>query len=271
MYRKLFLTVLPLMAALILSVACTPTQPEASSSSPPAATAADPEEAAFAEQRERMVIETIQARGISDERVLEAMRTVPRHLFVPEEQRGHAYGDYPLPIGFGQTISQPYIVALMTELLELQPGDRVLEIGTGSGYQAAILASIPDLEVYSVEIVPELAQRAQQLLQDLEYQVNAIQGDGYYGWAEHAPFDAIIVTAAPDHVPPPLLDQIADGGRMVIPVGPPGGYQSLWKLVRELGGELKAYNMGGVAFVPLTGAGVEEHDAEGGYEWPFPR
>jgi len=185
MYRKLFLTVLPLMAALILSVACTPTQPEASSSSPPAATAADPEEAAFAEQRERMVIETIQARGISDERVLEAMRTVPRHLFVPEEQRGHAYGDYPLPIGFGQTISQPYIVALMTELLELQPGDRVLEIGTGSGYQAAILASIPDLEVYSVEIVPELAQRAQQLLQDLEYQVNAIQGDGYYGYRKN--------------------------------------------------------------------------------------
>jgi protein-L-isoaspartate(D-aspartate) O-methyltransferase len=230
------------------------------------------EEESPAERRERMeLIETIQRRGIADERVLQAMRSVPRHLFVPAEQRDHAYGDYPLPIGFGQTISQPYIVALMTEMLELQPGDRVLEVGTGSGYQAAILASIPDIEVYSIEIVPELAQRAQEMLERLGYEVHTEQADGYYGWPEVAPFDAIIVTAAPDHVPPPLLEQMADGGRMVIPVGPPGGYQTLWKFVRDEQGQLQAFNMGGVAFVPLTGAGVQSHEHEGGYEWPFPR
>ncbi len=211
-----------------------------------------------------MVLETIIRRGITDEMVLEAMRTVPRHLFVQEEQRDAAYGDFPLPIGFNQTISQPYIVALMTELLELQPGDRVLEVGTGSGYQAAILAAIPDVEVYSVEIIPQLAQSASEQLHDLGYQVNCREGDGYYGWEEHAPFDAIIVTAAPDHVPPPLVDQLTEGGRMVIPVGPPGGYQTLWKFVKEPGGELRAYNMGGVAFVPLTGLGT------GGNEWPTP-
>ncbi|HIE39013.1 MAG TPA: protein-L-isoaspartate(D-aspartate) O-methyltransferase [Anaerolineales bacterium] len=228
------------------------------------------DEALYAQLRERMVIETIRARGITDERVLKAMRTVPRHLFVPETERGHAYGDYPLPIGFGQTISQPYIVALMTELLELEPGDKVLEVGTGSGYQAAILASIPEIEVYSVEIIPELAQIARERLQQLGYSVHCKEGDGYYGWEEHAPFDAIIVTAAPDHVPPPLVAQLAEGGRMVIPVGPPGGYQTLWKFVKEAGGELRAYNMGGVAFVPLTGPGAEEHRHEGGYEWPTP-
>lgn len=237
---------------------------------PPATPTVTGDEAVFAQRRERMVIETIKARGITDERVLEAMRTVPRHLFVSEQQRDHAYGDYPLPIGFGQTISQPYIVALMTELLELAPGDTVLEVGTGSGYQAAILASIPQIEVYSVEIIPELAQSAQERLQELGYQVHCKQGDGYYGWEEHAPFDAIIVTAAPNHVPPPLVDQLAEGGRMVIPVGPPGGYQTLWKFVKEPGGELKAYNMGGVAFVPLTGTGAEEHPPGGGYEWPTP-
>lgn len=247
---------------------------------PPASTAVGPtppvtpvsseDESVFAQRRERMVIETIKARGITDEKVLEAMRAVPRHLFVPESERDYAYGDFPLPIGFGQTISQPYIVALMTELLELQPGDKVLEIGTGSGYQAAILASIPEIEVYSIEIVPELAQSAQERLERLGYEVHCRQGDGYYGWEEHAPFDAIIVTAAPDHVPPPLIDQLARGGRMVIPIGPPGGYQTLWKFVKESDGELKAYNMGGVAFVPLTGPGIEEHRHEGGYEWPTP-
>lgn len=233
-------------------------------------TPAADEESLYAEQREQMVIETIVSRGISDERVLAAMRTVPRHVFVPESERAHAYGDYPLPIGFNQTISQPYIVALMTELLELQPGDRVLEIGTGSGYQAAVLAAIPDIEVYSVEIIPELAQSAQQRLEQLGYAVHCRQGDGYYGWEEEAPFDAIIVTAAPDHVPPPLLDQLAEGGRLVIPIGPPGGYQTLWKFVKEPGGEVRAYNMGGVAFVPLTGPGAEEHRHEGGHEWPTP-
>ena len=237
-----------------------------------ASTVATPplDEALYTQKRERMVIETIVARGIADERVLEAMRTVPRHHFVPEEDRDHAYGDYPLPIGFGQTISQPYIVALMTELLRLEPGDRVLEIGTGSGYQAAVLASIPEIEVYSVEIIPELALSARVRLQEAGYEVHCRQGDGYYGWAEHAPFDAIIVTAAPDHVPPPLVDQLTEGGRLVIPVGPPGGYQTLWKFVREPDGELRAYNMGGVAFVPLTGQGTDERRQEGGFEFPRP-
>jgi protein-L-isoaspartate(D-aspartate) O-methyltransferase len=218
------------------------------------------EEAAFTQQRERMVIETIERRGITDEDVLSAMRNVPRHLFVPEGEREYAYGDYPLPIGYGQTISQPYIVALMTELLELKEGDKILEVGTGSGYQAAVLAEIPSVEVYTIEIIPELAERVHLCLESLGYtNVHRKQGDGYYGWPEHSPFDAIIVTAAPNHVPQPLVDQLANGGRMVIPVGPPGGYQTLWKFVKEPSGELQAYNMGGVAFVPLTGSGAEEH------------
>ncbi|MFN2269243.1 MAG: protein-L-isoaspartate(D-aspartate) O-methyltransferase [Anaerolineae bacterium] len=211
-------------------------------------------EEAFAKQRERMVIETIERRGITDEDVLNAMRAVPRHLFVPEGDQDYAYGDHPLPIGYGQTISQPYIVALMTELLELKEGDKILEVGTGSGYQAAILAEIPGIEIYTIEIIPELAESAQKRLAGLGYtHVHCKTGDGYFGWLEHAPFDAIIVTAAPDHIPQPLLDQLAAGGRMVIPVGPPGGYQTLWKLVKQPDGEVKNYNMGGVAFVPLTG------------------
>lgn len=217
----------------------------------------DTAEQDFAHKRERMVIETIERRGITDQQVLRAMRKVPRHLFVPEDERDFAYGDFPLPIGYGQTISQPYIVALMTELLELKEGDKVLEIGTGSGYQAAILAEIPGIEVYTIEIIPELAQSAQERLRRLGYtKVHCKQGDGYFGWPEHAPFDAIIVTAAPDHLPQPLVEQLAVGGRLVIPIGPPGGFQTLWKFVKQPDGELKAYNMGGVAFVPLTGAGV---------------
>ena len=211
-----------------------------------------------------MVIETIERRGITDEDVLQAMRAVPRHLFVPDNQRNHAYGDYPLPIGYGQTISQPYIVALMTELLELKEGDKVLEIGTGSGYQAAILAEITDIEVYTVEIIPELAESARERLESQGYpNVHSKQGDGYYGWDEHSPFDAIIVTAAPDHIPQPLVDQLAVGGRMVIPVGPPGGYQTLWKLVKQADGEVVNVNMGGVAFVPLTGGGIGENQPPG--------
>ena len=267
MRRGLLLLAVALLAGCAVSP---PPQSPTAIPSPSTTTTSTGDEARYTQQREQMVIETIKARGITDERVLEAMRTVPRHLFVPEHERDHAYGDYPLPIGFGQTISQPYIVALMTELLELKPGDKVLEVGTGSGYQAAVLASIPDVEVYSIEIIPELAQTAEERLRQLGYRVHCKQGDGYYGWEEHAPFDAIIVTAAPDHVPPPLVDQLAPGGRMVIPIGPPGGYQTLWKFVKEPDGELKAYNMGGVAFVPLTGPGIEEHRHEGGYEWPTP-
>jgi len=218
-----------------------------------------------------MVLETIERRGITDEDVLRAMRAVPRHLFVPESEQDYAYGDYPLPIGYGQTISQPYIVALMTELLELKEGNKVLEIGTGSGYQAAVLAEIPGVEIYTIEVIPALAESAHKRLESLGYtKVHCQQKDGYYGWPEHSPFDTIIVTAAPDHVPPPLLDQLAAGGRMIIPVGPPGGYQTLWKFVKEPDGELRAFNMGGVAFVPLTGSGAEEHHGEGGHEWPLP-
>ncbi len=212
----------------------------------------------FEQQRLKMVEKTIAARGVEDERVLEAMRTVPRHLFVPVDFIDVAYADHPLPIGYGQTISQPYIVAWMTELLDLEPGEKVLEIGTGSGYQAAVLAELDGIEVYSIEIVPELAEMAARRLVDLGYdQVKVKQGDGYYGWPEYAPFDAIIVTAAPDHLPAPLVEQLTEGGRLVIPIGPPGGYQVLWKFVKS-GQDVTAYSMGGVAFVPFTGEGIEK-------------
>ncbi|MDR7435741.1 MAG: protein-L-isoaspartate(D-aspartate) O-methyltransferase [Armatimonadota bacterium] len=205
----------------------------------------------FLEARRRMVEEQIKARGITDPRVLQAMLKVPRHLFVDRKYWPEAYNDYPLPIGYGQTISQPYIVALMTENLALRPGDRVLEIGTGSGYQAAILAELTD-KVYTIEIIPPLAQAAQKRLQQLGYtQVQVKIGDGYLGWPEHQPFDAIIVTAAPDHVPPPLIRQLKEKGRMVIPVGPPGLVQTLWK-ISKVRGELQFTNLGQVLFVPLV-------------------
>lgn len=199
-----------------------------------------------------MVKEQIQSRGITDAQVLQAMRRVSRHAFVPEEYVSQAYEDHPLPIGYGQTISQPYIVALMSEQLGLQPGDKVLEIGTGSGYQAAILAEM-GMEVYTVEIIPELAERAAQTLEEQGYtNVHVRSGDGYFGWEEHAPFDAIIVTAAPDHLPQPLVNQLARGGRLIIPIGPPGSYQSLWLFEKNAEGELVSENLGGVAFVPFT-------------------
>jgi protein-L-isoaspartate(D-aspartate) O-methyltransferase len=253
--------------ALALLTACTavtpaglPNTPSPTSGSPPTPLSQG-DGAGFAIQRERMVIETIERRGVSNEDVLNAMRAVPRHLFVPEAEQTRAYGDYPLPIGYGQTISQPYIVALMTELLELEEGSKVLEIGTGSGYQAAVLAHLSSIEVYTLEIIPELAESAHERLGNLGYaHVHCKQADGYFGWPEHAPFDAIIVTAAPDHVPQPLADQLAEGGKMVIPVGPPGGYQTLWKFVKQPDGELQAFNMGGVAFVPFTGGGVKESE-----------
>lgn len=206
----------------------------------------------FVELRQQLVDNSILARGIENKDVIRAMRTVPRHLFVPEDLIEYAYADHPLPIGYGQTISQPYVVAWMTDLLELEPGDKVLEIGTGSGYQAAVLAELGYVEVYSIEIIPELVELATHNLEAAGYtNVNIKQGDGYFGWEEHAPFDAIIVTAAPDHLPQPLVDQINDTGRIVIPIGPPGGYQSLWRFEIE-GGNIVAYNMGGVRFVPLT-------------------
>jgi protein-L-isoaspartate(D-aspartate) O-methyltransferase len=205
----------------------------------------------FAAQRVEMVERQIAARGVEDRRVLAAMTAVPRHEFVPSAEVERAYSDGPLPIGFGQTISQPYIVALMTELAQVRQGDKVLEIGTGSGYQAAVLAELTD-RVYSVEIVPELARGAAERLRRAGYTSARVRdADGYFGWERHAPFDAILVTAAPDHVPPPLIRQLREGGRMVIPVGQPGSYQTLWR-IRKTGGTVVSENVTGVAFVPLT-------------------
>jgi len=205
----------------------------------------------FAEERERMVDEQIIPRDVTDSIVLQAMRRVPRHEFVPPEYLGQSYEDHPVPIGYGQTISQPYIVSYMSENLELQPGDRVLEIGTGSGYQAAILADM-GMKVYSIEIVPELAAEADARLKRLGYEVQVRAGDGYTGWPEAAPFDAILVTAAPDHVPQPLIEQLKPGGRLVIPIGPVGAIQTLWQFTLEESDHVKALNLGDVRFVPFT-------------------
>ena len=202
-------------------------------------------------QRDELV-DTYVAPRVTDERVLAAMRAVPRHSFVPTRWLGDAYADHPLPIGHGQTISQPSLVAMMTELLEPDEGDRVLEIGTGSGYQAAILRELTP-EVYSVEIIPELAGIARVVLDRLDYEdVRIDRRDGYFGWEEHAPYDAIIVTAAPDHLPPPLVAQLdPDGGRMVIPIGPVGDVQVLWLVTRQ-GDEVSMERVLEVRFVPLT-------------------
>ena len=203
--------------------------------------------------RMRMVDEQLRtdARGITNPAVLKAMATVPRHEFVPARLRPYAYEDRPLPIGHGQTISQPYVVAFMTEKLQAQANDRVLEIGTGSGYQAAILSGLVR-EVYSIEIVEALARQAASDLARLGYRnIRVRHGDGYQGWPEAAPFDAIIVTCAPDHVPQPLIDQLRDGGRMVIPVGEPGE-QNLY-LLRKRGAKLEREAILPVRFVPMTG------------------
>ncbi|HXM74663.1 MAG TPA: protein-L-isoaspartate(D-aspartate) O-methyltransferase [Chthoniobacterales bacterium] len=205
----------------------------------------------FAAQREHMVKEQLVMHGINGERVLAAVRKVPREEFVPEQFRAASYADQPLPIGYDQTISQPFIVAFMTEELRPQPQDRVLEIGTGSGYQAAILAELV-AEVYSIEIIEPLAKAAEATLQRLGYQnVHVKVGDGYKGWPEHAPFDAVIVTCAPDHIPQPLVDQLKDHGRMIIPVGPMGD-QELYLLEKE-NGQLRQRSVTPVRFVPMTG------------------
>jgi protein-L-isoaspartate(D-aspartate) O-methyltransferase len=206
-------------------------------------------DAEFAARRERMVDSQLRARGIHDSRVLDAMRRVPRHRFVPPDQRDLAYGDHPVAIGFSQTISQPFIVAYMTEALALEPGARVLEIGTGSAYQTAVLAEIAG-DVYSIEVVPEIAERAATLLGELGYShVHLRRGDGYNGWPEAAPFDGIIVTAAPDHIPEPLVDQLKIGARLVVPIG--RGDQDLLVLTRTEEG-LREEQRIGVRFVPLV-------------------
>jgi protein-L-isoaspartate(D-aspartate) O-methyltransferase len=198
-----------------------------------------------------MIKQQIENRGIRHPRVLAAMRDIPRHEFVPAELRSSAYDDRPLGIGYGQTISQPYIVAFMTEHLAPKPGDRILEVGTGSGYQAAILSKLV-AEVYSIEIVPELAEGAAKALKRLGItNVHTRAGDGYQGWGEHAPFDGIIVTCAPDHVPNPLVQQLKEGGRMIIPVGDQGD-QSLYVLEKR-DGKIERKEVLPVRFVPMTG------------------
>jgi len=214
-------------------------------------------EQAYAKMRERMVRDDIAARGISDVRVLESMRRVPRHLFVPEHLRDVAYIDSPLPIGEDQTISQPYIVALMTESLGLGDSARVLEIGTGSGYQAAVLSGIAD-SVWSIEIIPALAAGAAALLDSLGYDNVSVRcGDGYFGWPEKAPFDGIIVTAAAPGLPPELEDQLVHGGRLVIPVG--DGRQYLMTYVKTSSG-MELISSLPVRFVPMTGRIREESE-----------
>jgi len=218
------------------------------------ALAAAPAAAQDQEARARalMVEQQIAARGVRDTATLRAMRTVPRHLFVPDDVRSAAYEDYPLPIGLGQTISQPYIVAYMTEQLRLRRGDRVLEVGTGSGYQAAVLAEIV-AEVYTIEIVPPLAQEAAVRLGRLGYsRVRTRTGDGYNGWPEAAPFDAIIVTAAAGFVPPPLVEQLRPGGRMIIPVGETSAVQELMVVEKAVNGRTATRTLIPVRFVPLT-------------------
>jgi protein-L-isoaspartate(D-aspartate) O-methyltransferase len=209
----------------------------------------------FKTMRERMVETQIKARGVKDDRVLAAMLKVERHLFVPKDLQTSAYSDQPLPIREGQTISQPYIVALMTELLELKGDEKVLEVGTGSGYQAAILAELAK-EVYTIEIIEKLALSAKKLLFELGYKnIKVKAGDGYLGWPEAAPFNAIIVTCAPDHIPKPLLDQLKEGGRMVVPVGE--YTQELKKIVKGHD-KIETTNVIPVIFVPMTGEGVKK-------------
>jgi protein-L-isoaspartate(D-aspartate) O-methyltransferase len=200
-----------------------------------------------------MVSWQISGRAIEDPNVLTAMRVVPRHVFVRPTEQGSAYADHPLPIGLGQTISQPYIVAFMTEALQLKRNSKVLEIGTGSGYQAAVCAEIAK-EVYTIEIVEELAKTAEKRLKELGYpNVLVKAGDGYFGWPEHAPFDAIIGTAAAGRVPEPLIEQLKPGGRMILPYGSPLGFQHLVLIIKDKKGNLHKSNVMPVRFVPMTG------------------
>ena len=210
------------------------------------------EDPSLTQARHAMVTSDLKGRDITDPVVLGAMEKVPRHRFVSKKQWRVAYSDHPLPIAEGQTISQPYVVALMTQALRLKPGERVLEIGTGSGYQAAILAELTP-EVYSIEIREGLAERSRKVLKELGYtDVKVKHGDGYFGWKEYAPFDAIIVTCAANHIPPPLIEQLKVGGRLIIPVGSTTYWQTLTLMEKEADG-LAVHHMGSVSFVPMTG------------------
>lgn len=211
------------------------------------------DETRFAVMRKSMVDQQIKRRGVRNKDVLEAMESVPRHLFVPDKMQSRAYDDNPLPIGHGQTISQPFVVAYMTEVLQVDDSSVVLEIGTGSGYQAAILSVLVN-KVYTIEIIEKLAESASETLRKLGYDnVGVKHGDGYYGWPEHAPYDAIIVTAAAGHIPPPLVEQLKNGGRMIIPVGGAFMTQNLVLVTKDAEGNVSTRNMIPVIFVPLTG------------------
>lgn len=205
----------------------------------------------YREKRAEMVQQQLRGRDIDNPSVLAAMMEVERHRFVPNEIKGLAYEDRPLPIGYGQTISQPYIVAFMTQALNPEPDDKILEIGTGSGYQAAVLAEIVD-SVYTIEILPELGKNSRQLFQKLGYEnIMTKIGDGYKGWPQHAPFDGIVVTAAPEQIPSPLKAQLKEGGRMIIPVGPKNNIQQL-QVIEKRNGKLKKRTVMSVRFVPFT-------------------
>ena len=248
-------SILPILLTLLILISFLTGCREAGTGEPGKSASLD-EEGIIAEEekyellRNDMVQTQIISRGISDASTINAMKAVPRHEFVSENQQDGAYADHPLPIGEGQTISQPYIVALMTESLELTGEEKVLEIGTGSGYQAAVLAVIVD-KVFTVEIIISLHHRSKEVLASYP-NVATSNHDGYYGWEKYAPFDRIIVTAAPDHIPQPLVEQLIDGGIMVLPVGPPGWNQTLWK-VEKIGDEVITTKITDyVAFVPIT-------------------
>ena len=212
----------------------------------------------YRQARKKMVQSQIRSRGISDNKVLKAMSEVPRHSFVPKELASQAYRDHPLPIGEGQTISQPYIVALMTESLQLKGPERVLEIGTGSGYQAAILANVTK-EVYTIEIKEKLYTKANQILRTSGFtNIKTRHSDGYLGWPDAAPFDCIMITAAIDHIPPPLLKQLKNGGRLILPLGNPFSYQNL-SLVTKQGENYTVKQITGVLFVPMTGYAMDQN------------
>jgi protein-L-isoaspartate(D-aspartate) O-methyltransferase len=223
----------------------------------------------YQKARTKMVDYQIRMRGISNQKVLRAMALIPRHLFVPAELINQAYEDHPLPIGQGQTISQPYIVALMTESLQFKGDERVLEIGTGSGYQAAILAKVAK-EVYTIEIKEKLFKKADKLLQSMDFNnVQIHNGDGYFGWADAAPFDCIMITAAVDHIPPPLLKQLKDRGRLILPLGNPFSYQNL-SLVTKNKEDYSLRQITGVLFVPMTGHALSPNSSSRTFRKDFP-
>jgi protein-L-isoaspartate(D-aspartate) O-methyltransferase len=254
MKRKTYAAVILVALALTGWLFCSePNQPEPNEKGPLRSDGRHPAFGQRVEEREEMVAQQIQARDVTDPNVLRAMRTVPRHFFVPAGEQQYAYFDMPLPIGFGQTISQPYIVGFMTEALKLSAGSIVLEIGTGSGYQAAVCAEIAK-EVYTIEIIEGLAKSAESCLKELGYKNVFVKfGDGYFGWEEKGPFDAIIGTAAAEKIPPPLLEQLKPTGRMILPYETESGFQYLVLITKDPNGVIHKENVLPVRFVPMTG------------------